>query len=440
MRRPPDGSQIGGKAEDDLTSEGEASRKNENLVSLAWGGWQKTSTWFRHRCHGTAAHIIGLPMGMVVALTQSAGGSRMPLPRAFDLLKATNGAPLSNDETLPNGVPGQPRAGVELRIARERLGWALPDVAAMLRIRPSYLEAMEAGRFGHLPGKVYALGFLRSYATALGLDPEEMARRFQAETGEGTKQPELAFPVPVAERGLPAGGFILLGLILAAVAYTGWYHLSGEGKLPAETVTPVPARLATLAEQALPGPDGRIPVPAMPALAAPRPDENGMFEPRHAAAENPLLAAEDTTPAPIVEAAKPSQILSVAPNTAVAMPVERVQPQARETALPMSQPDQVTADGVRVTLRFTGETWVQIKERGGPVLISKIMKTGDTFPVPSRPNLVLTTGNAGRVEVLVDGTLAPAIGGAGSVRKDVPLDADQLKAGLPAPVPVAARH
>jgi cytoskeleton protein RodZ len=70
--------------------------------------------------------------------------------------------------------------------------------------------------------------------------------------------------MPMPERGLPAGALILLGLILVGGAYIGWYRLSGEGRLPAETIVPVPTRLAKLAEQAIPGPDGRIQLPEPP--------------------------------------------------------------------------------------------------------------------------------------------------------------------------------
>lgn len=191
---------------------------------------------------------------------------------------------MSKNETKSVANSGAPGAGADLRAARERLGWALPDVAVMLRIRPAYLEALECGRLSQLPGNVYALGFLRTYATALGLDAEEVARRFRAEAGEIPRHSELIFPAPVPERGLPAGALILLGLILVGGAYIGWYRLSGEGKLPAESVAPVPARLASLAEQAVPGPDGRIPVaaPLPPPPAPPRVDDSGQFEPRHA--------------------------------------------------------------------------------------------------------------------------------------------------------------
>jgi cytoskeleton protein RodZ len=312
----------------------------------------------------------------------------------------------------------------------------------MLRIRPAYLEALEAGRLKSLPGNVYALGFLRSYATALGLDVEEVARRFRSEAGDIPRHSELVFPVPAPQRGLPAGALILLGLILAGGAYTGWYRLSGEGKLPAETVRPVPARLAPLADQALPGPDGRIPVPALPPTPAPAPrlaDDN-QFEPRQAAAENPLLAPEPppTAPEPVEEMRSASYPGATA-TTAIAMPVtppmrRAEQPPQAAAAPPTTSVDPLNPDGARVVLHFTGDTWVQVKERGGQALVTKVMKAGDIFPVPTRANLVLSTGNAGRVEILVDGVAVPSIGGPGSVRKDVALDPDQLKAGPVVPV------
>ena len=99
----------------------------------------------------------------------------------------------------PNAEPvcAAPKAGADLRAARERLGWPLPDAAATLRIRAAYLTALEDGDLSQLPGNAYALGFLRSYARALGLDPEEMLRRFKAEAAEVSQRTELSFPAPV---------------------------------------------------------------------------------------------------------------------------------------------------------------------------------------------------------------------------------------------------
>jgi cytoskeleton protein RodZ len=208
--------------------------------------------------------------------------------------------------------------------------------------------------------------------------------------------------------------------------------------LPAETVTPVPARLAPLAEQALPGPDGRVVVPALPPVAAQPPQvaqDDGQFEPRHAAAENPLLAPEPPSPPPVVEETRAASYPGATATTAIAMPVTPPIQRQEQLVQPTTAPASGDADGTRVVLRFTGDTWVQVKERGGQALVTKVMKAGETFPVPSRANLVLNTGNAGRVEILVDGVVVPSIGGPGSVRKDVALDPDQLKAGPPMAIP-----
>lgn len=329
--------------------------------------------------------------------------------------------------------PDAARPGQTLRLARERLGWALPDVAAHLRIGTAYLQALEDGRLDRTPGMVYALGYVRSYASLLGLDPADMARRFRAENDQPAKQSDLVFPTPVAERGLPAGALILLGLVLAGGAYIGWYRLSGEGRLPAETVATVPTRLATLAEQALPGAGGRAPVPLAPdQRTRPAGDDTGLAEPRQAAPENPLLAPEPPPPPPPAAVTRAPSFSGATPTTAIAMPV--TPPMRRREEAAAQVPAQPEPDSSRVVLRVTGDAWVQVKERGGPTLISKVMKAGETYPVPARPNLILATGNAGRIDVLVDGALAPALGASGVVRRDVPLDPEALKAGIVVPV------
>ena len=289
----------------------------------------------------------------------------------------------------PSPVNAAPQAGADLRMARERLNWPLPDVAATLRIRQPHLEALEDGDLSRLPGNAFALGFLRSYANALGLDAEEMLRRFKAEAAQVSLQTELSFPAPVPDRGLPMGAVILLGVVLAIGAYVGWYRLSGEGRLPAETAAAVPERLASLADQALP-----------PAVVPPvRP-------------EIPAEAAEPPQPAP-----------ALSPSSAAAAPVKPL-------AVPAPPPAgvAVTSDQPRLMLRATADAWVQVHDKTGTVILNKVLKPGETWTVP-RTGLLLTTGNAAATEVLLDGVVSTTLGGAGAVRRDLPLEVDAVKEG-----------
>ncbi|MBN8875679.1 MAG: DUF4115 domain-containing protein [Rhodospirillales bacterium] len=304
--------------------------------------------------------------------------------------------------------PEAPAAGADLRAARERLGWDLPEVAHALRIRPSYLAALEEGRLCELPGNAYALGFLRSYAKALGLDPEEMLRRFRAEAAEVSQRTELAFPAPVPERGLPAGAVVLLGLVLVAAAYAGWYRLSGEGRLPAEAVMAVPERLAPLADQAVKFADPPAPAPAPPVAVASAP---------------PAATPAAPEPPPV----------AYSPSSAAAAPVNPL-PAAPPAALAPA------ADQTRLVLRASADAWLLVKEKGGAVLLNRVLKPGETWSVPAKANLTLTTGNAGGTELLLDGAPTASLGGPGVVRRDLPLDPDLVKDGKLAPsaTPVAA--
>ena len=299
-------------------------------------------------------------------------------------------------------LPQAPAAGALLRAARERVGWTLAEIAAALRIRPYYLEALEDGRVDELPGNAYALGFLRTYASALGLDANEIARRFKNEAALVNRRPELQFPVPVPERGVPAGALVLLGVLLAVAAYTGWYTLSGDGRLPAETSLQVPARLAPLAEQAVPAPPVQPPpaplASAAPAASAPAP------------ALTVSVASEPKPDAPAVPAISPSSAA------------------AAVNPLP-AQPAQDSTDPSRILLRANADAWVQVRDRAGSVLLNRILHAGETWPVPAKPNLLLTTGNAGGTELLVDGVSTPSLGSSGFVRRDLPLDPDLIKDG-----------
>lgn len=76
---------------------------------------------------------------------------------------------------------GPGRLGTTLRRRRLERDLSLGGVARILRIHPRYLAALEAGRFQELPGRIYAIGFVRAYAKHLGLDAEEAVVRLKGE-------------------------------------------------------------------------------------------------------------------------------------------------------------------------------------------------------------------------------------------------------------------
>ena len=73
--------------------------------------------------------------------------------------------------------------GERLREARESQGISLPQAAVETRILQRYLVALEDGDFHHLPGDVYARGFIRNYANYLSLPAEELIELYRRDRG-----------------------------------------------------------------------------------------------------------------------------------------------------------------------------------------------------------------------------------------------------------------
>ena len=338
--------------------------------------------------------------------------------------------------------------GQALRAQREQLGWSLPDVAAWLRIRLSYLEALESGQVAKLPGSAYALGFLRAYSGALGLDADDMSRRFRGETKDVNRKPELSFPAPVPERGVPAGAIVLLGVLVVAGAYVGWYEFTGHEHRQVHAVPPVPPALLPYAggstspspqvATVMPG-SGQIPstslaapaaLPHPAASAAPpagssAPATAGAVAPPAASAAAPLPQAGPTAPAPAPADTAPAPVAPAPPA---------VPPVAPVTATPATLPGQVT-------LRAVATSWVQVRQAGGKVIFDHVLQPGDTWAVPADAGAVtLTTGNAGGLTLAADGIVTPPLGRIGGVRRAMTLSAQAIHDGsiVAAPVPAPA--
>lgn len=104
------------------------------------------------------------------------------------------------------------------------------------------------------------------------------------------------------------------------------------------------------------------------------------------------------------------------------------------SVIPEVPSDEITVYGEtegasRVSIIARQATWVEISDADGSVLMTRLLRKGDIYQAPDRAGLTLVTGNAGGLEFRVDGESVPDIGSIGSVRRDVTLSPDTLKAG-----------
>ena len=142
--------------------------------------------------------------------------------------------------------------GQILRDARLSQSKDIQEITNTLKIRQIYLEAIENNDFAQLPGKIYIVGFIKTYAEYLQLDGEEIIRAHKTGNLEESINTNLTFPTIVPEDGMPNKLTLLFGFMIAIAGYGGWYYFNNNvspienpGSLNKSEI-PKPSQIASL--------------------------------------------------------------------------------------------------------------------------------------------------------------------------------------------------
>lgn len=270
--------------------------------------------------------------------------------------------------------------GAYLREARERSGITLRAIATSTKISVPTLEALERNDVARLPGGIFIRAFVRAYAKEVGLDPEDAVRRFvarfpDAAIEESPAQYE-ANPEKIVVDEEPARGRLwrIVGWSLPLVLVIVYFGFGGRLNFWRGQAQPSGVGTEPQLEQA-------PPVPAAPVLTTPA-----------------------QVPSPEPSAGPPTDATGAAP----------VAQQAGEQA-PAGAPVDASAEGrFQLTLSARGRCWVTVRSNG-KVVFSGTMNAGDRQDLALGGNVSLTLGNAGAMDVAIDGRPARPLGGEGKV-------------------------
>jgi len=253
---------------------------------------------------------------------------------------------------------GQASVGQLLRDAREAQGVTLEDAAVRLRLMHRQVEAMERDDFESLGQPVFARGFVRNYARLLGLAPESLLARMGGAPAEPAAVSPVEPPLPHSWLTSPWLILSLLGLLLVvAVPVALYLWLNSEaGDGPIKQVPPV--------AQSHPAP---APVTATAPVAAPA---------------EAVAPAAQVVPTP-----------SVAPAAANAEQVAAAAAAAPEPA----------AVGSALHLEFGDESWTEIKDASGRMLLRQLNHADSSVDVHGQPPFDMVIGNAAQARMTYNG-------------------------------------
>jgi cytoskeleton protein RodZ len=295
--------------------------------------------------------------------------------------------------------------GETLRRERLRKDMSLEQISRETKISARLLEAIESDRFELLPGGVFAKSFVRQYARFLGLDEEELAGEVEKAINPAGDlpsftgaPPEPAFKVPKVTEWegagrsnssvLPALALVVAVMLVCSAVYAWWQR----SRRPAPAAPPVAA--AQKAPATVPKPAEPTPAPASPVM--------------------PVVASNPET-APKTEV-----------NTSAPAP----------EAVPAAVESDNPAATLRVSLTADDDAWVQVWADGKSV-ITGLLKPNVVKTAAAVETLRIRTGNAGSLQVTVNGTPAGSLGPKGQVRV-VEVTRDGVHILLPPPKPAPA--
>lgn len=321
--------------------------------------------------------------------------------------------------------------GEILRAARLSKRLEYDAIAAEIHVRPAQLRAIEEGNIAALPGMTYALGFVRSYATHLRLNAPEIVQRFKAEHANVQNQaahiPSYSEPVSGdrQQNWLVIGGSAIAGLIIV-LSWTIFSNGSDdEATRIAETIPPAPisGTVSGIVRQVQVQVQAPTPatLPITPSLT------EKVVEP---------LATQPISPQPAVSspplASDKTAALTKPPETAAS--VEKPDASIEvvgKTEIPKKKEENTTIEvkggNGRIIIAASQSSWIDIRDETGKKIVQKLLHEGETYYVPDQSGLVLITGNAGGLDIQVDGASVQPLGERGEVMRGVALDPEQLK-------------
>jgi cytoskeleton protein RodZ len=326
----------------------------------------------------------------------------------------------ANDETVAPAASKE-KVGDVLRAAREARNEDAAKVASALKMRREQLQAIEDNDLERLPGRAYTVGFVRSYARYLNLDAETLVQRFKDENAaEPLVQPvEHVFPeATTAEaRFVPSGSILIWALLIAMVVYAISYLTLPSRKTSPTATAANAGESSVVIEQPKVAPKTLVVAPA---------SSNGPQStdtPQAASAQAPasFVGGDKMLPESPHASSTDSAMLGDAPQ-APAFKLAQLEPVATYAAANASTAPSSSA---RLSFKAIEPTYIQVKDPnqvdGRTVLISRVLNAGETYVPPDRANLVMQIGNAGGLQVEVDGRVLGVMGKNGEVIARLPL-------------------
>ena len=338
-------------------------------------------------------------------------------------------------------------SGEALKEARCKSNQSLSQISSLLRIRQDYLKAIENGTPDDIPGTTYAIGFIKSYSNYLGIDPENYINSLKTKVQNPELKNSNVFPSPAPEGKIPSVMVIFTTILITGGIVLIWNNLqktSTDLSNQHDVIKPQTNTITAVGEREKQNSD-------------PRSSPKKKVLTKNSLRHGEKIVVSKTTPDNNLNNKKYKSVKliennGIEPTDSPSVTTKRTKKKSPETASINSSSIHETTDQFQAkaktdvvdvkrlkvsngssivalpsfTIQATADSWIQIKALDSNILLSRILKTHETYNVPNRNDLLLSTGNIGALVIRINGKKIPKYTGSMRVVKDIALTKENL--------------
>ncbi|MDC0456769.1 DUF4115 domain-containing protein [Alphaproteobacteria bacterium] len=279
------------------------------------------------------------------------------------------------------------------------------QASTILKVRVKIIKDFENGNQIDLPGLAYKIGFVRSYARLLGLDSDLLVKEFKESLELSSYKEEYKFLTPNIEskKILPIGA--VLSLFISLIIYTGWYYSDRSNN-----VSQVSKQVLENENKTLPNLAENKYIIIEDSLESNKSMSSDFKKNSDEVTKNVLNTEIEVKvdKFPIDEKITLTDKIIIEQNEA----------ETNEMSAKANERDPST----EMVLKAIGNSWVEIEDIDGNILMTRLMRPGETYVVPNITGLTFNTGNAGALSLSQGDILVPSLGNVGEIIKARPLN------------------
>ena len=299
--------------------------------------------------------------------------------------------------------------------ARVKKGLTQEDVSKILKVRVSAIQQIETGKELQSLGSAYSLGFLRSYAKLVDLDPEYIVKNYKSIHYDKNLKFDYNFPGVIKEKKSLFPVITLITFIFSLVIYSSWYYLNLNSlEIKTENITDLDTN------------NSNFDYVKVENKSNSQLESTDKINTKNMNVTNEVISKTTINENFNINAVENNKVeLKNITESNITNEISNIDQTSNSNQTSAIANERIPKE--EMVLKSSGNSWVEIEDLDGNSYLTRLMRSGETFVVPDKKGLTLSTGNAGVLSLTFGSIHISKLGSIGEVISSRPLNIEAFK-------------